>query len=154
MSVTIYHSTQLNIREGSGQDEIMPTIYVCMFRKDTAPYCVCWKVLKIAANWFFSCRILATTGNHSMSENSSIQCRYENSFDELLYTRLSLVDWWQRRWLFGVKAEGVLWPIPVKQNDGSKNIKLDGMCAGVLVIVMQIILLTAFKNLYWYRSVL
>lgn len=154
MSITIYHSTRLNVREGSGRDDIKPTIYVYMFRKDTTPYCVSWKVLKVAANWFFSRRILVTTGIRSMSENSSIQCRYENSFDEHLYIRLSLVEWRQRHWLFGIKGEGVLWPIPVKQNDGSKNIQLSGMCAGVLVIVMQIILLTAFKNLYWCRSVL
>jgi hypothetical protein len=150
MSITIYHSTRLNGRDGSGRDAIKPTIYIYTFRKDATPYCVSWKVLKVAANWFFSHRILVTTGTRSMSENSSIQCRYENSFDEHLYTRLSLVEWRQRHWLFGVIAR----PIPVKQNDGSKNIQLDGMCAGVLVIVMQIILLTAFKNLYWCRSVL
>jgi len=57
MSIIIYHSTRHNIQEGSGQDEIKPSIYVCMFRKYNAPYCVSWKVLKIAANRFFSRRI-------------------------------------------------------------------------------------------------
>jgi hypothetical protein len=42
--------------------------------------------------------------------------------------------------LTGVKAEGVLLPIPVKQNNGSKNIQLDGMCVGVLVIVYCLLL--------------
>jgi hypothetical protein len=56
MPVTTYQPTKHNFLQDAGlkKDKITLPTYVCRFRKNTAPYCVSWKFLKIAVNCSFS----------------------------------------------------------------------------------------------------
>jgi hypothetical protein len=51
MSITVDHSTRHNIQEGLGQDDIKPTVHMCLFRRGTGCCKFFFLVQSLSYNW-------------------------------------------------------------------------------------------------------